>query len=187
MTFHRNKDWVKNSTLLSTALLLFSIAALAYLLQLRGWGFYKDDWHLIWTGSTLGTSGIIQLFTIDRPFMGVLYAFTYRFLGENPFAWQLFGLSVRVLGMYAFWWVARLVWPGRERLTTFMALIFIVYPGFLQQPNANTFQNHFIGYGAAILSIAFSLKVLRMQNPTLRFLLTGSAVALALFYWMIYE
>ncbi len=177
----------RSTDLFTGALLLLLLAGLAYLLQLRGWGFYKDDWHLIWTGSTQGMQGIFRLFLVDRPFMGVIYAVTYRLLGESPLAWQIFGFVIRAIGMLAFWWLARMLFPGRPRMTLLMAAVFILYPGFYQQPNANTFQNHFLGYGAAVLSIAFSIRALRARAGAPRAAWTALAVGLALFYWMIYE
>lgn len=176
-----------SAELLTGGLLLFLLAGLAYLLQVRGWGFYKDDWHLIWTGSTQGLQGIFRLFLVDRPFMGVIYAITYRLLGESPLAWQIFAFVARVLGMLAFWWLARMLFPSRPRMTLLMAAVFILYPGFYQQPNANTFQNHFLGYGAAVLSIAFSIRALRARAGAPRVAWTVLAVGLALFTWMIYE
>ncbi len=177
----------KTSFFILSALLLLLFGTLAYLSLLRGWGFYKDDWHFIWSGHALGTSGIIQLFTLDRPFMGVIYAISYRILGENPLAWQISGFVIRMFSVFAFWWLANLLWKDRRHLVLLMAAVFILYPGFLQQPNAGTFQNHFIGFTAAILSIAFSLKATSVANKPYKALLGISSVLFALFYLMIYE
>lgn len=177
----------KQSFFLLSALLLLLLGALAYLSLLRGWGFYKDDWHFIWTGHAFGTSGIFQLFTLDRPFMGVVYAITYRILGENPLAWQVSGFIIRMFSVFAFWWLASMIWKGRRHLVLLMAAIFILYPGFLQQPNAGTFQNHFIGYTAAILSIAFSFKAISVSSKPYKALLITASVLLTFFYLMIYE
>ncbi|NPV55928.1 MAG: hypothetical protein HPY76_04525 [Anaerolineae bacterium] len=168
-------------------LALMVLTGLAYALLLNGWGFYKDDWHLMWTGSAQGMAGIIKLFTIDRPFMGVLYAFTYRLLGESPLAWSWFALGARFASLLAFWWLVRQLWHDQPRWTTLMAAVFILYPGFLQQPNANTFQNHFIGYAAALFSLGLSLRSLTVAGRSRRLALTLAALFFAVFYMLIYE
>ena len=171
----------------SSILILLLFGSLAYLVLLRGWGYYKDDWHLIWAGNALGLSGIIQLFTLDRPFMGVLYAITYRLLGESTLAWQVFGFLVRFCSALFFYWLVSAIWQKRSRLTLIMACIFLIYPGFLQQPNANTFQNHFIGLAAAILSIVFTIKSFQTKKYAWKLFFILASVFLTLFYLLIYE
>ncbi len=172
---------------LETPIIILLFGSLAYLTQINGWGFYKDDWHLIWAGHTQGLSGIIQLFTLDRPFMGVLYAITYKFLGESVLFWQLFAFLVRMLSALSFWWLVKMIWKDRRHLVLVMSVVFILYPGFLQQPNANTFQNHFIGFTAAIVSIGLSIQSVLTTNKTLKIFSVICSMALALFYLLIYE
>ena len=88
--------------------------------------------------------------------------------------------------MLAFYWLVRLLWPRRRLAATAMALLFAVYPGFLQLPNAATFQNHFIGYGAALTSMALTVAALHARGWK-KALLTGLAMLCALGYLLIYE
>jgi len=171
----------------TSILILLLFGSLAYLFLLRGWGYYKDDWHLIWAGNAHGISGIIQLFTLDRPFMGVLYAITYRLLGESTLAWQVFGLLMRLSSAMFFYWLVSLIWQKNSRLTLFMTCIFLIYPGFLQQPNANTFQNHFIGLAAAIASMVFTIQSLQSKSKAWKSFFILASMLLTLFYLMIYE
>lgn len=175
----RTEEWLP-------LLLLLFVFALAYLPHINQFGFYKDDWHMIYNGHTFGPNRITDSFLIDRPIMGRINSITYRVLGDSPLAWSLFAFAARLAGVLAFYWLARLLWPGRRFAALAMSLLFAVYPGFLQLPNAATFQNHFIGYGSALVSIVLSAAALRARGWR-----KAGLVALAMLgaagYMLIYE
>jgi hypothetical protein len=150
-------------------------------------GYYHDDWFLLWSGAMRGADSIIPLFNSDRPFMGVVYSLVYRLLGNASLNWHLYALLWRFLGGLAFFWIARLLWPRNKYLTTLMTVLFIVYPGFLSQPNANTKQNHLFGFGTALLSMAFMLQAFKTNHQWRRILYNLIAVILAANYLFIYE
>jgi len=50
------------------------VTIVAYGFMLPKLGFYRDDWYMIWSAQAQGTQGVIDLFKIDRPFIGILYA-----------------------------------------------------------------------------------------------------------------
>jgi hypothetical protein len=150
-------------------------------------GFYRDDWYQLWAGLTLGPRSIVTLFSIDRPVMGYTYAATFYALRDSALAWQLYALFLRWLGAMGALWLFRRLWPGRPLITTSAALLFLVYPGFLQQPNANTFSNHLVSYTAAVLSLAATAEALAQPRGWRRPLLTMFAVAGALTCWLTYE
>jgi hypothetical protein len=66
-------------------------------------------------------------------------------------------------------------------------LLFLVYPGFLQQPNANTFSNHLVSYTAEVLSLAATAELLDTRPGWRRTGLTVFAVAGGLTCWLFYE
>ena len=169
-------------------LLILLVFALAYLPRIDQFGFYKDDWHMIYNGHTFGPNRITDSFLIDRPMMGRLNTLTYRVLGDSPLAWSLFAFAARLEGVLAFYALLRLLWPARRYPAVAMTLLFAVYPGFLQLPNAATFQNHFIGYGLALTSIALTVAVLRVRmRGWLKLLLAGAAMLFTAGYLLIYE
>ncbi len=143
------------------ALLVLLMAALAYLPLIGQHGFYKDDWHMIYSGDAFGWNRVAYAFESDRPLMGKIYAREFIILGDSPLAWQAFALALRAASALGFAWLVHLLWPKRRLEVTAATVLFIIYPGFLQQPNANTFQNHFMGYTGAIFSIFFALLALR--------------------------
>jgi hypothetical protein len=166
--------------------LITLFAVLAYAPRIWQLGFYRDDWYQLWAGRTLGWRSIITLFSIDRPVMGYLYAVVFRLLGAAPLNWQLYSLGLRWLGALGALWLLRRVWPGQALATTSAVLLMLVYPGFLQQPNADTFSNHLFGYSCAIVSLAAMIESVHRRGA-LRWLFILLAVAAALGSWLTYE
>src|SRR5687767_10579796 len=87
----------------------------------------------------------------------------------------------------AFFWILRLIWPNQKYMTTLMAVLFIIYPGFLSQPDANTKQNHLYGFGTALLSIAFMLQAIKTDSKSWKIVYSLVSVILTLNYLFIYE
>ncbi len=177
---------LKNETFLAI-LLIFLTTLITYGLSIPRFGYYHDDWFLLWSGAARGAQSIIPLFQSDRPFMGVIYSLDYRLLGDASLNWQLYALLWRFIGGLAFFWILRMLWPEQKHLTTLMTVLFIVYPGFLSQPNANTKQNHLFGFGTALLSMAFMLQALKTQNKILQKVYGLLSAVLAVNYLFIYE
>ncbi len=173
-------------TIMDMALILV-VAGVTYLPLVPWLGYYRDDWHMIWSGSTQGLQGVARLFTIDRPFMGFVYGIEYMVLGDAPIAWNIYAFILRVIGAMGFHWLVGMVWPNQRRLALIMTIIFILYPGFLQQPNANTFQNHLMGFALAIFSIGFSIRAYIHKSGNKRVIFSIIAVFLAIAYLFIYE
>ncbi len=169
------------------SLIIFAVAAIAYLPFINQLGFYRDDWYAIWAPATQGLSTLLKMFSIDRPFMGLVYLVSSKVLGGNVLGWQLFAFILRVACSFIFFWLVRMLWPKQKIPVLVMTVIFTIYPGFLMQPNANTFQNHFICYGLCLLSIALSVRVFLSKGKTQKILLTLTALLSGLIYLFIYE
>lgn len=144
--------------------LILLIGGLAYLPLAGTQGFYRDDWHVLWASIEQGARGIIDQHTLDRPLMGIFYAGADMILGTSPLGWQLFAFFLRVAGAILFFTIVRTVWPRNKTATLFMGLLFVVYPGFYQQGNAHTYQNHLAALLFGMASTYFS--VLFCLNPT---------------------
>ncbi len=177
---------LKNETFLAI-LLIFLTTLITYGLSIPKLGYYHDDWFLLWSGAARGAGSIIPLFQSDRPFMGVVYSFVYQLLGDASLNWHLYALLWRFIGALAFFWIVRLLWPKNKSLTVLMTILFIIYPGFLSQPNANTKQNHLFGFASALLSIALMLQAVKMQNKIVQIVYGLLSSIFALNYLFIYE
>jgi hypothetical protein len=173
------------------------VAALSYGILIQRLGFYRDDWYMLWAGqSNMGLSGIIQLFQTDRPLIGWVYALIFKLIGANVLYWQLYALLLKILTGLTFLWIMRLVWPEKRLETTCASLLFVLYPGFYQQPVAATFVTDLLGLNAAFVSIALTIYAVKTSshagtgtttNRLLQVFATLIAAALALFYVALYE
>jgi hypothetical protein len=67
------------------------------------------------------------------------------------------------------------------------ALLFLIYPGFLQQPNAMTFTNQLTTYLLAVASLALTAWAVTARRRSPRVLLTVLALATSLGYQVLYE
>ena len=106
------QKFTRNETFLS-ALLILLTAIITYGLSIPRLGYYHDDWYLLWSGQARGAASIISLFSTDRPFMGMVYSYVYRLLGDSLLGWHLYALLWRLVGGLAFFWILRLLWPGQ--------------------------------------------------------------------------
>ena len=180
------QKWLKNETLIAILLVLLT-TVVTYGVSIPKLGYYFDDWYLLWSGHVRGAESIVSLFSTDRPFMGVVYSYAYRILGDTALNWHLYALLWRFLGGLAFFWILRLLWPNHKYITTVMAVLFVIYPGFLSQPNANTKQNHLYGFGTALLSIALMLQAMKTENRSGKVLYSALSAVLTANYLWIYE
>lgn len=170
------------------AVVMIALSALiTHGLMISRLGYYYDDWYMLWSGASRGAGSLVSLFSMDRPFMGVIYSYLYRMLHDSIPGWHWLALLVRIAGGGAFYWIVTSVWPGLKKTAVLSAMIFVVFPGFLAQPNAATKINHLIGYGAALFSIALTLQAAKTPGRSRKFICTAlSMLLLALYVW-IYE
>ena len=91
---------------------IVAVGVLTFLPFAAGMGFYRDDWYMLWSAHARGPESIIELFSIDRPFMGYTYSLTYRLLGDSAIAWQLYATGLKIVGALAVYGIMRLLWPG---------------------------------------------------------------------------
>jgi hypothetical protein len=145
-------------------LFLVLIAAACFLPLAGKLGFYNDDWYLIYAGTSQGSAKFIEVFEIDRPLRGYLVGFLFDWIGTNAPLYSYSAFILRCLGSFGLLWLLRRIWP-KARLAAYLAAVwFVIYPGFLDQPNAIDYQSHLFGFTLAIFSIYFSIKALYTSN-----------------------
>jgi hypothetical protein len=167
--------------------LIVVVSALVFLPFAGKLGFYRDDWYMLWSANARGADSIIDLFSIDRPFMGYTYDLTYRLLGNSPVPWQVYAFVLKTLGALAVFGIVRLVWPEQRPAATGAALLFLIYPGFLGQPNAATKTNQLFSLTAGLASIWLSGLALSRKRKGARPALIAAAVLLGLVNFLLYE
>jgi len=147
--------------------LIIAISALTYLPLIGQLGLYHEAWYIIWAGRTQALSTFVSMFSIDRPIIGYIYMRTYLLLGDNPLAWQVFAYLLRLAGAIGFFLLLRQIWPKMRLFTTTAAMLFVVYPGFMQWPNAVVYSLALLSYTSAIYSILFTVIAIRASNKYL--------------------
>ncbi|MDD5469025.1 MAG: hypothetical protein PHS96_14600 [Anaerolineales bacterium] len=148
----------------SVPLALLALAALAYGLLLGGLGFYWDDWPWIWIGHVSGVAGMLGIDRAFRPLSGAILASGHLLAGESPQAWQFLALGYRWLAAAALWWALRQLWPGRDGRATWVALLFLVYPGFTHQFVAVNSSRHVLPMATFFLSLGTMILAVRRER-----------------------
>jgi len=135
-------------------------------------GFYSDDISFDYIGHFLGPVGLINSQMIDRPAVGYLLALTYYLFGDKVIHWHIAMLIVRLIGGYLLFFVLRKIWPKKITIITSITLLFLIYPGFLQQPIALGYLIWFITLTLSIVSILFTIYTIESSRKSYSFLLT---------------
>lgn len=165
-------------TPLIEVILILVIAALTYLPYLGQATIYRDDWYYT-MDRLIGGPGIFQeMFRIDRPARGPLFEAYYRLFGIQPFPYHMMSFLWRVAGGLAALWLFRQLW-ARQRLATFMmALLFVLYPGYLRWMEGFENQPRILSSFLEAFSIALTLQAIRTIRPIPRiFAWVGSILA----------
>jgi hypothetical protein len=168
-------------------LLIAGVTCLAYLPLLKQLGLIKEDWYLLWAGDKQGVQGIIASFQTDRPFAGYVYALFYPLLGNQPIGWHIASFALRLGGAYIFYWLVRMIWPREKMLAVAAALLFTVYPGYLQQPNAVNKMFWHSSWFASLLSLALTVYAVQTTSRIKAVLATLASLVLAAIYVLIIE
>jgi hypothetical protein len=157
---------------------LLALAILAYGLLFTKLGFYWDEWPYIWISQKLGSAGLARYFSTNRPIWGLLYQVSTAILAPSPWQWQLFGIFWRWVSSAGAWWLVRLVWPKNPSAAVWVGILFLLYPGFDQQPIAMMF-GHFLMVLSALL-FSFCLMLLALRRKWKPWLLTTPALVLSM-------
>lgn len=143
---------------------ILGLAVLTYLPYISNLGFYLDDWPNLYFQLVQGGQGTNLFHAYDgRPLSGWFYQVLFAVLGFKPLAWQIFTLGMRVLTTAMMMLVLLHLWPARKKAISMAALLFMVYPLFMQQPIAITFSAHWVSFFFVLFS--FYLMFLSVRWP----------------------
>ncbi len=145
--------------IIPVALLVF--AFLSYGILAPSLGFYWDDWPMIWFAHSLGPAGYQEVFSGDRPFLAGVYILTTSLLKTVPLPWQILAILSRWITGLSLWWALRKLWPRHFEPVTWIALLFVIYPGFKQQPISVVYSNGFFLLTFYVLSLGFMFMAIR--------------------------
>lgn len=139
-------------------LLLALISALTYLPRIGEMGYYRDDWYFLYDALVSGPRALIEVALHTRPIRGPLYALYFSWFGFNPFPYHVVMYLTRLLGGIGAWWLFNLMWEKKRTANFFMAVLFVLFPGFLWWVAGFEFQPYVLSVGLQAFSIAFTLK-----------------------------
>ena len=162
--------------------MLALVSGLVYLPFVGQFGYFNDDWYLMYSAGAKGASVFRDIFSIDRPGRVLVMMPAYWFFGQNPLYYNLSAYFFRLLSAVGFYWFLNMLWPQRRMATASMALLFLMYPGFLSQPNAIDYQSHIVGLAAATLSIACTVKALLSEKVSSKTVFFSLSIVLGWFY-----
>ena len=155
---------------LGASFLLLVVSALVYLPKIANFGYYNDDWYLMYNAYTQGPSIYHEVFSSDRPMRAYVMITSYHLFGFEPLFYNLSALFFRFLSGVGLLWMLRLLWKKENRATLLIAVLFVIYPGFLSQFNGIDYQSQMISLASALLSIAFTLKFILNEKKSYKFL-----------------
>lgn len=185
--FHSISQWIKRNGWVSAAIIMILLAGIAYLPNMSKLGIYRDDWHIIFGGRFNGPRDFINLFSIDRPFVGLNFYIFYRFLGERILYWNITALLLRITGGLFFLALIRRLWPAQSLAGLIMGALFIVFPGFMQQSNAITYTMHLTYTLMLIFSLLTMVIAIQIESPIKRILFTLLSLFSMAYYFLLYE
>ena len=156
----RLPDWL-------TPIALFGVVILAYGIYIPWMGMYGDDWIFLLNQKVFGPLGFIPFFASDRPFSGWILVLTSFLARDNTWVYQVLGVLLRGLDVVALWWLLKVIWPRHSRQALWAALLFAVYPGFVQQFIPMEFSIHFFVLGAFLVSLGLMVQAVRSPQRAL--------------------
>ncbi|MBX3003685.1 MAG: hypothetical protein KF828_06980 [Anaerolineales bacterium] len=178
---------MKDNKVFRPWIFLLVLAALAYLDNAWRMGYFSDDWYLLFSGITYGPAKFWDVYIIDRPLRGVLQYVLFSLFGSTVWLYYLAALIMRIAGALGFYWMLRLLLREQRLFTVLAAALFLVYPGFLEQPNAMDFMAQQVAMTAIIFSICFSIRFVLAPRWLVRAGYLLLSVGLALVGYMLME
>lgn len=177
----------KNIPLILSLLIITIYPFLAYFIFIPFLGFYNDDWLFAYIGHFYGPEGLIKGFAGDRPIVGYLFALNQMILSTNVLFWHIYMFFIRLLGGYVLFFLLRKLWPDRLISITYITLLFLIYPGFLQQGVPLGYQNYIIALTAWIASLFFTIFATKNRSRISFMIFTAIALILQLFSFLLLE
>ncbi len=144
--------------------LLFFISALAYLPNISKFSLYKDDWYYIVDGYFGGPKIFRDMFFIDRPLRGYLWQYLFSLLGTDPLPYQIMAYIWRLISGLLYFWLLNLVWPKHEKTNLWIAMFFLLYPGYLWWVSGVEYQPYILTQLLQVFSFVTMLLFLKTSN-----------------------
>ena len=152
---------------------LFFLCIVCFGLLIPLLGFYWDDLPYIYHYHTFGPAGFPEYVSFDRPFSAWIFMLTTSLFGYHPIGYHLLALLLRFTSAILFSKIIKILWPENHFFRFFSSSLFLVYPGFLQQPIALIYNHHLSVLCLFLLSTKLMLdNILREKKSGLLFVIS---------------
>lgn len=178
---------ILNNPYFSAILFLILFGLIAFLPKIQHFGFYNDDWWQIYGAEISGVERFPEMYASDRPVRAYWHALLFILFGSKILPYQILAVFIRITGALGLFWTLGKVWQNNHKANFFISLIFLLYPGFLEQPNGFDYQIQQVALTSFIFSLGFS--VLYFAKTGLRklfYLLITFLLSLVTFSFMEY-
>ncbi len=163
-------------------LFLLFVSAITYLPFIAQFGYYRDDWYLMYSANALGGDVFHQIYASDRPLRAYVMSLAYSLFGLNPLYYNLSAYLFRFLGGVAFFYTLEMIWKEQRKINLVASVLLLIFPGFLSTPNAIDYQSQQLSLFLALLSIALSIKTLLDSRLSIKILNVILIALLSFFY-----
>ena len=148
--------------------IILLVSSIAYLPLAHRFGFFNDDWYLMYDAYTQGSDFFQEVFRIDRPARAFVLGPLFSVFGISPFPYNLSAYLFRFLSGVFLYWVLLMLWPRHGSVAVVSAILFVIYPGFLSQINAIDYQSQVLGLWIAVCSLVFTLQAIFQKRIWLK-------------------
>jgi hypothetical protein len=154
-------------------LLLLGLAMAAYGILVTFRGVSGDEPEFLYTYVRYGAKGYRAYLGWQRPFAFWIYEILTPIFKTNMPLYQMANLLMRWMSTWLLYLNLRRVMPGKREAALWVSILFIIYPGFLQQPIAMEYLLHFNSLLIFMGSILIMQAALEAKDQTRFWLLTA--------------
>ena len=175
------KAIVRSESFILSALLLI-VAGLVYLPFISEFGYFNDDWYLMYAAGAKGAAVFKDIFIIDRPMRTLVMAPAYLLFRNDPVLYNLSAWGFRTLSALFFFWFLSILWIGQKKIVWLTALFYLIYPGFLSQFNGIDYQSQMVSLAAMMFSLLLTIFAYRSKKLSTHLALFILLTTLTTFY-----
>lgn len=176
-----NKIQINTDNELPTYLWFLFLCVLCYGLLIPYLGFYWDDLPYLYQYQIFGPAGFSEFVASDRPFSAWIFAATTWLFGFNPIGYHILAFILRFSSGLLFYQIIKTMLPQKREIRIISTAVFLIYPGFLQQPIALIYNHHLSVLCLFLLSVLLMLINAKRDNPNMALTILSSAFTLGIF------
>jgi len=147
---------------------IFAIGGLVYGVFVTSFGFYWDDWPVVWVYNALGSQGVAMYFAGQRPAYGWIIAHVAQIIGIAPVGWHILSLLVRCISSAMLFVAFSALWPRRRDFAWLVGTLVLLYPGFTLQPIGLGFLEYHLSFLFFVVSLTAT--IFSITRPAYRWL-----------------